>query len=135
MQETPNEILKLPERGRLLVRQIESQLSTGDWDLTEKALLALKALAQMPGGSELMQVRGTSGLAHILKAARKKGGVSGCVEVCTSRHIFVKEESSGRKRWVLSHSAPWSSFICIVPTVSQQTAWTPESIPTTLRNA
>ncbi|BDA47165.1 probable Hsp70 nucleotide exchange factor FES1 [Coccomyxa sp. Obi] len=54
-QETPNEILKLPERGRQLVREIEYQLSIGDWDLTEKALLALKALAEMPGGSELLQ--------------------------------------------------------------------------------
>ncbi|CAL8472371.1 g11914 [Coccomyxa elongata] len=54
-QETPHGILKLPERGRQLVREVEQQLSTGDWDLAEKALLALKALAQMPGGSEVIK--------------------------------------------------------------------------------
>lgn len=68
MQEMPNEILKLPERGRQLVREVERQLSAGDWDLTEKALLALKALAQMPGGSELIQV-GVHLAQHILGAA------------------------------------------------------------------
>ncbi len=56
VQETPHEILKLPEQGRQLVREVEQQLPTGDWDLAEKALLALKALAQMPGGSKIMQV-------------------------------------------------------------------------------
>lgn len=50
-------MLQLPERGALLVRETEQQLTPKDWDLTEKALLALKALAQMPGASEFLQVR------------------------------------------------------------------------------
>ena len=57
MQDTAPHVLQLPERGKVLVREIEQQLTPKDWDLTEKALLALKALAQMPGTSELLQVR------------------------------------------------------------------------------
>lgn len=56
MQDTAQHLYALPERGSLLLREIEQQLSADDWDLTEKALLALKSLMHMPGALQLFQV-------------------------------------------------------------------------------
>lgn len=56
-QDTAEEVRQLPEQGRGLVKEVEQQVEAGDWDRAEKALLALKALAQMPGGPDLMQAR------------------------------------------------------------------------------
>jgi len=54
-QDTAEQVRQLPEQGRGLVKEVEQRVDPGDWDLAEKALLALKALAEMPGGPDLMQ--------------------------------------------------------------------------------
>jgi hypothetical protein len=56
-QETSEALEQLPERGRELLRAIEGCLGSDSLELVEKALLALKGLAETPWGKAHMQVR------------------------------------------------------------------------------
>ena len=57
MQEFGEQLAKLPEKGKEIVRSLSQHLSAHDWDLSERAMHALHNMASAPGAQHAFEVR------------------------------------------------------------------------------
>ena len=50
-------MVRLPEKGKEIVRSLSQHLSPRDWDLSERAMHALQNIASAPGAQHAFEVR------------------------------------------------------------------------------
>ena len=60
-QEFVQQMSKVPEKGKEIVRSLSQHLSPQDWDLSERAMHALQNIASVPGARHAFEVRPIDG--------------------------------------------------------------------------